>query len=205
MVGEGVLRECLAHPDIGKILVINRRSCNISDPKLTEIIIDNFFEISLIENQLIGYDACFYCLGITSFLVKESQYYNVTYRLTVNFADLLSKLNPGMIFCYVSGFGADSEAKLMQTRIKGITESALFKLQFKKVYSFRPGLMKPLKGQKHVHRLYYLFIPFYPLLRLILPGFILTLKELGYAMINSVLESFDKQILEVRDIVTLAK
>ncbi len=207
MVGEGVLHECLSHPDVGNILVINRRPCGVSNPKLTEIIHDNFFDLSPVENQLIGYDACFYCLGITSLFVKEPQYYDITYNLTLYMAGRLSNLNPEMIFCYVSGFGADTpdKAKIMQVRVKGMTETELFKLPFKRVYSFRPGLMKPTKGLKHVHKSYYLFNPFYPVLRLIMPGFILTLKELSLAMINSVSVGYEKQILEVKEIVILSK
>lgn len=207
MVGEGVLQECLLHQDVEKILVINRRSCEVSNPKLSEIIHDNFFDLSTIENLLIGYDACFYCLGITSPFAKESQYYNITHNLTLYIARRLSGLNPNMIFCYVSGFGANTpeKAKLMQTRVKGETETDLFKLPFKKVYSFRPGLLKPAKGQKHVHKVYYIFNPFYPLFRMIMPGFILLLSELGLAMINTVLTDCQKQILEVRDIVSLSK
>jgi len=207
MVGEGVLHECLLHPYVEQVLVINRTSCEISNPKLTEIIHGNLFDLSLIENRLTGYDACFYCIGTISPLVKESEYYNITFKLTLSVAGRLAALNPQMIFCYVSGFGADTtaRAKFIPARIKGMTESSLFKLPFKKVYSFRPGLMKPTKGLKRFHKVYYLFNPFYPVFRLILPGFILTLRELGLAMINSVLAGYPEQILEVKDIVSLAE
>lgn len=207
MVGEGVLHECLLHPDVEKVLVINRTPCEVSNPKLTEIIHADLFDLSLIENQLTGYDACFYCIGTISPLVKEAQYYNITFNLTLSVAGRLSALYPEMIFCYVSGFGADAgaRAKFMQARIKGMTEASLFKLPFKKVYSFRSGLMKPTKGLKRFHKVYYLFNPFYPVFRLIMPGFILTLRELGLAMINSVLAGYPEQILEVKDIVSLAK
>jgi hypothetical protein len=207
MVGEGVLQECLSHPDIEKILVVNRRPCGVLNPKLTEVIHDNFFDISPIENQLIGYDACFYCIGMTSLIVKEPQYYNITFNLTLYIAKRLCNINPEMIFCYVSGFGANTpdKAKFMQARVKGMTEIDLFRLPFKKIYSFRPGLMKPAIGQKKAHKLYYLFNPFYSIFRLIMPGFILSLKDLGLAMINSVLVGYKEQILEVKDIVILSK
>jgi len=207
MVGEGVLHECLSHPDIEKILVVNRRPCGVLNPKLTEVIHDNFFDISPIENQLIGYDACFYCIGMTSLIVKEPQYYNITFNLTLYIAKRLCIINPEMVFCYVSGFGANTpdKAKFMQARVKGMTETDLFRLPFKKIYSFRPGLLKPANGQKNVHKLYYLFNPFYSIFRLIMPGFILTLKDLSLAMINSVLVGYKEQILEVKDIVILSK
>jgi len=207
MVGNGILRVCLNHPDIGEVLVINRRPSEISSPKLKEIIHQDFFDLSPIENQLTGYDACFYCLGITSAQIKEPQYYRITHDLTLSFANELSAINPGMTFCYVSGFGANSteKAKFMQARVKGITEMDLFKIPFQGVYSFRPGLMKPVKGQKYVHQIYYLFIPFYAVFHFLFPGFVLSLEELGLAMINSVKAVYHKQILEVKDIVSLSK
>jgi uncharacterized protein YbjT (DUF2867 family) len=206
MVGEGVLHECLNHPDVEKILVINRRPCGVSDPKLTEIIHENFFDISPVEDRLTGYNACFYCLGITSVSVKEEEYYRMTYTLTLYIAERLAAINPGMTFCYVSGAGTDSteNGRLMWTRIKGKTENDLVRLNFRQVYNFRPGLMKPTKGLKNAHKAYALFLPFYPLLRKLFPSFISTLKELALAMINSVTKGYESQVLEVRDIVRLA-
>ena len=207
MVGEGILHECLLHPDIEKVLVVNRHPCQVSNPKLSELIQNDFFDLTSIENQLVGYDACFYCLGSISVKMKESEYYNVTYNLTLSIAKRLARLNPGMIFCYISGAGADNpeKAKFMQARIKGKTEADLMKLAFKKVYCFRPGLMKPTSGLKNAHKIYYLFTPVYPVFRLIFPNFVLTLKELGIAMINSVTKGYERQVLEVRDIVKLSR
>lgn len=205
MVGEGVLRLCLANPNVEKILVINRIATDLSSPKLKEIILQNFFDLSPIENQLTGYDACFYCIGVISPLKKESEYYDITHNLTLSVANKLASLNSEMIFCYISGFGATSNSKIMQTRIKGVTENDLFKTSLKKVYSFRPGLLKPLRGQKHIHKVYYLFNPLYPIFRFLFPGFIISLNELGQAMINSVTNGYEKQILEVKDILTLSK
>jgi len=207
MVGEGVLHECLLHPDIEKVLVVNRHSCQISNSKLSEVIQSDFFDLSAIENLLVGYDACFYCLGSISLKMKEPEYYNITYNLTLSIAQRFSRLNPEMIFCYISGAGADNseKAKFMQARVKGKTEADLMKLVYKKVYCFRPGLLKPAAGIKNAHKIYYFFIPFYPIFRLILPNFVSTLKELGLAMINSVTKGYEKQILEVRDIVKLSK
>lgn len=207
MVGEGVLHECLRHPDVEKILLINRRPCGISNPKLSEIIHDNFFDLSHIENQLIGYDACFYCLGVTSLGIKEQAYYYITYTLTLDIAQRLAKLNPNMIFCYISGAGTNTpeKAKFMRARVKGKIEQDLLKLPFKKVYLFRPGLIKPTKGLNNVHKYYYVFSLFYPLFRLIMPKFVSTLKELGLSMIISATKGYEKQILEVPDIVKLSK
>jgi len=207
MVGEGVLHECLLHPDVEKILLINRRPCGISNPKVSEIIHDNFFDLSNIENQLTGYNACFYCLGVTSLRMKEPAYNNITYTLTLDIAQRLARLNPNMIFCYISGAGTNTpeKSKFMWARVKGKTEQDLMKLSFKKVYLFRPGLIKPTKGLNNVHKYYYVFNLFYPLFRLTMPKFVSTLKELGLSMIISATKGYEKQILEVPDIVKLSK
>ena len=207
MVGEGVLHECLLHPDVEKILVVNRKPCGVSDPKLSEIIHDNFFDISPIEDKLKGFNACFFCLGVTSVNKKEPEYFSLTYTLTMHVAEKLAGLNPGMTFCYISGAGNDSTEKgrMMWARVKGKTENDLMKLPFKKVYAFRPGFLQPAKGLKNVHRYYAGFSFIYPLLRLLLPKYVSTLKELGLAMINSVIRGYDKSVLEVKDIVVLSK
>ena len=207
MVGEGVLKECLAHPDVEKILLLNRRPCGISDAKLTEIIHENFFDISPVANNLKGYNACFFCLGVTSINKKEPEYFSLTHTLTMGIARILAKENPGMTFCYISGAGTDSteKGKSMWARVKGKTENDLMKLPFKKVYAFRPGFLKSADGSKNVNKYYYLFGFLYPFLRLVMPKFVSTLKELSLAMINSSLKGYEKNILEVPDIINLSK
>jgi uncharacterized protein YbjT (DUF2867 family) len=207
MVGEGVLNECLLHPNVESILVINRRPCGVSNLKLTEIIHENFYDLSPIENQLTGYNACFFCLGVTSINKKEPEYYSLTYTLTIDIAQRLARLNPEMTFCYISGAGTDSTEKgrIMWARVKGKTENDLISLAFKKVYAFRPGFIIPTKGQKNVHKYYSLLGFLFPLLRTIIPKYVSTLKELGLSMINSVIKGYEKQILEVPDIVKLSK
>jgi uncharacterized protein YbjT (DUF2867 family) len=207
MVGEGVLHECLIHPDVEKVLVINRRPVNITHPKLTEVLAADLFDLNSVEDKLSGYDTCFYCLGVTSLGLKEPDYYRVTYDLTLDVARRLVRLNPHMTFCYISGAGTThpDQAKLMWIRVKGKTEQDLMSLNFRKVYLFRPGLMRPTKGLKHAHKYYFIFDFLYPLFRLLMPRFVSTLKELGLAMINSALKGYEKQILEVTDIVKLAE
>ena len=150
MVGEGVLHECLINSEVEKILVIGRKSCGVINPKLEEIIHTDFKNLSPIENQLANYNACFFCSGVSSIGKSESEYFELTYTLTLNFAKSLSKVNPDMIFCYISGAATDSSEKgrTMWARVKGKTENDLMKLQFKKVYNFRPGYMQPTKGLK---------------------------------------------------------
>jgi len=206
MVGEGVLHECLLHPDVEHVLVINRKPCGATHPKLKEIILPDFFDLSAIRGQLINYNACFFCLGVTSVGMKEPEYYHLTYELTMNMAQILSEQNNDMVFTYVSGAGTtnNENSKSIWIRVKGKTESALMKLPFKKAYMFRPGYMQPTKGLKNTQKIYYAISWMYPLLRFLFPPFVCTLKELGLAMIHTVTLGYEKPILEVKDIVKLA-
>jgi hypothetical protein len=207
MVGEGVLMESLLHPDVEKVLVINRKSCGVTHPKLTEILHPDFLDLAPVSDKLVGYNACFFCLGVSSVGMKESEYYSMTYTLTMHMAEILSKQNPEMTFCYISGAGTDSTEKgrMNWARVKGKTENDLMKLPFKKVFAFRPGFMLPEKGARNVKGYYAGFRVLYPVLRALFPGFVSTLKEVGTAMIKSVIYGFEKPILEVKDIVELAK
>jgi uncharacterized protein YbjT (DUF2867 family) len=206
MVGEGVLHECLSHPMISEILIINRKPAGVSHPKLKEIIHADFYDFSAIENQLAGYDACFFCLGVSSVGMKEEAYTKLTYTLTMHVAETISKINPGSIFCYISGAGTDSseKGKLMWARVKGKTENDLARLPFKRVYNFRPGILTPTKGLKNTLGFYKYLGWLIPLIRTVAPNSISTLKELGIAMINAVTKGYEKNILEVKDIKQLA-
>ncbi len=206
MVGEGVLQESLQHPDVEKVLVINRKPCNVTHPKLTEILHADFFDISPISDQLIGYNACFFCLGVSSVGMKEPEYFSLTYTLTMHVAEILAKQNPDMTFCYVSGAGTDSTEKgrMSWARVKGKVENDLMKLPFKKVFAFRPGFMLPSKEAKNAHGYYSVFRFLYSALRFLFPKFVTTLKEVGLAMINIVLNGYEKPVLEVEDIFELA-
>jgi uncharacterized protein YbjT (DUF2867 family) len=147
MVGEGVLHEALQNDAVEKILVINRKPCGVTHQKLKEIIHADFTNLSAVENELINYNACFFCLGVSSVGMKEAEFFEKTYTLTMYVAKVLSNLNPQMTFCYISGAGTDSTEKgrQMWARVKGKTENDLMKLPFKKVYNFRPGILQPLK------------------------------------------------------------
>jgi uncharacterized protein YbjT (DUF2867 family) len=206
MVGEGVLLECLNHPDVEQILVINRKPGGMSHPKLREIIHADFWNLAPIEPQLAGYDACFFCLGISSVGISQQEYKHITYDLTLNAAQLLAKSNPDMTFCYVTGAGTDSSehGRVAWARVKGATENALIRL-FKRAYMFRPGFMKASAGQKNIKSYYHWFAWVYPLGRAIYPAGFCTLQEVGQAMINAVIKGYPRPILEVRDIVRLAK
>ena len=207
MVGEGVLHECLQHPDVEKVLVVGRRPCGVEHPKLTEIVHADFFDFSAIESQLQPYNACFFCLGTTSVGKDESTFRQMTYDLTLKFATTVCRLNPGMTFCYISGAGTDSTEKgrLMWARVKGKTENDLMKLPFKKVYNFRPGYMQPTPGLKNALQYYRYIAWMYPALRAVFPNQVSTLKEMALAMIHAVSKGYEKNIVEVKDIVALAK
>ena len=206
MVGEGVLHECLNHPDVESVLIINRKSYDLKHPKLKEIIHKDFFDLTPVEDQLTGYNACFFCAGVTSVGKKEKEYTHLTYDMTMNFAETLVKVNgeksKKITFCYVSGTGTDSteKGKTMWARVKGKTENDLMKLPFKNAYMFRPGYIQPTKGLKNTYTVYKFIAPFYPVLKTLFPNYTITLKEVGQAMINVALYSPGKKILECMDI-----
>jgi hypothetical protein len=207
MVGEGVLQECLLDPQVESILVLNRKPCGITHEKLKEIIIPNFFELSGIESQLIDYNACFFCLGISSVGKQEPEFYHFTYELTMSVAHVLCDVNPKMTFCYVSGAGTDSSeiGRIMWARVKGKTENDLTRLPFKQVYNFRPGYLHPTKGLKNTHKFYKYLSWLYPVAKKFFPKYVSTLKELGLAMINVIKYGYDSKTIEVKDIHILAK
>ena len=207
MVGEGVLHEGLMHPDVESVLVINRRPCGVKHDKLKETIHKDFFDFSAIEDQLKGYNASYFCAGVSSIGKKAGEYKRITYDITLNFAKTLLKHNPDMKFCYVSGSGTDSTEKgrLKWARVKGKTENDLLKLGFKDAYMFRPGYIQPTKGLKNAYKAYKFFTPFYPVLKTLFSKYVVSLEELGKAMINVTLYESDKKVLECRDIVQQSK
>lgn len=205
MVGEGVLLESLNHPDVEQVVVINRKPGGVTHPKLREIIHGDFFNLAPIEQQLTGFNACFFCLGVSSVGMGKEEYKHITYDLTLNVAQLLAKLNPEMTFCYVTGAGTDGseQGRIAWARVKGATENALKRL-FKRAYMFRPGFMKATPGQKNVKSYYKYFAWLYPIGRTLYPAGFCTLQEVGLAMIKAVSIGYPVQILEVKDIVKLA-
>jgi hypothetical protein len=207
MVGEGVLHECLLQPDVGQVLVINRRPCKVQHEKLKEIIHSDFYDYSAITEQIKGYNACFFCLGVSSLGMKEPEYSKITFDLTMALANTLVTLNRDMVFCYVSGAGTDSSEKgrLMWARVKGRTENELLKLPFRDAYMFRPGLIQPTRGLRNTYRSYKVLAPILPLFRSLFPKYICSLHDIGLAMIKSVHLGYEKKVLEVNDIVYLSQ
>jgi uncharacterized protein YbjT (DUF2867 family) len=210
MIGQGLLRECLANPQVESILVINRKSCNISHPRLKEIIHQEFFDLSSLSNEMTGYNTCFFCLGITSAGLSEKDYHRFTFDLTLSIAKILTGINKEMSVCYISGAGADSSEKgrIMWARVKGKTENALMAMPFKKAYLFRPGFIQPLYGIKSrtklYNALYAVFKPFYFILKHF-KGMVTNTETLAKAMINAVARGYEKSILESSDINKIGK
>jgi uncharacterized protein YbjT (DUF2867 family) len=210
MIGEGVLRECLLHPEITSVLSIGRSSIGTQNEKLRQIIIKDLYNLAPIENQLSGYDACFFCLGVSSAGMTESEYSHVTYDLTVTVAKTLVILNPAMTFIYISGMGANSSEKgrTMWARVKGKTENALLGLPFKAAYMFRPGVIQPMHGIKSKTKsyriLYSIMSPIVPLLTAAFPKYVTTTEKLARAMINAAKRGAPNPIIETRDINALS-
>ena len=205
MVGKGVLLECMDHPSIESILIVNRNSLGIEHPKVREVIVKDFFDLSSVIDDLNGYQACFFCLGITSIGESEATYSKITFDLTINFAKAFISQNANSIFCYVSGTGTDSSEKgrSMWARVKGKTENELMKMPFKKTYMFRPGYIQPLRGIKSKTQwyaaLYLVFKPIYHILKHF-PSTATNTSNMGLAMINTLDGNYLKSILENKDI-----
>jgi uncharacterized protein YbjT (DUF2867 family) len=204
MVGEGVLLTCLTQPDVEAVLSISRRPSGHTHPKLRELLVPDFFNLTAIEPELAGYTACFFCAGISSVGMNELDYIRVTHDLTLNFAQTLARVNPALTFVYVSGDGTNEYSTTMWARVKGQTEKDLLRLPFQAAYMFRPGLMKSVKGQDNVGAYYAILDKLAPLLRGIFPAHVCTLREVGLAMLNAARRGAPKPVLEVPDIVQLA-
>jgi uncharacterized protein YbjT (DUF2867 family) len=206
MGGQGVLRECLLDPEVQLVQTVGRSATGQQHHKLREITLQDLTSYTSVNAQLSGFDACFFCLGVSSSGMKEEQYERVTYGITMAAAETLSRLNPQMIFIYVSGAGTDSSehGRIMWARVKGKTENALLRLPFKAAYMFRPGFIEPLHGVRSktpAYRIgYTLTAPLMPLLRRALPNFILSTEQIGVAMLAVAKHGAPKQILESRDI-----
>lgn len=206
MVGEGVLHECLQSDQVDRILVVVRRPSGIQHKKLKEVVHTDFFNLSTIEPELSGYDACFFCLGVSSVGMKKEEYERMTYDLTMGFARTMVKNNPGMIFCYISGRSTDSteQGRMHWARVKGKTENDLQKLGFPAEYNFRPGILRPTPGLKNTLGFYKWAGWLIPVFEFFSPSSVGSLEELGKAMIHGVTKGSEKNILEVKDIRKLA-
>ena len=204
MVGEGVLLECLENSNVTEVLIVSRRNYNLKHLKLKELIVNDFSEIKNYSDKLKNYVGCFFCAGVSSVGENEESFTKKTYDFVIPFATILSEINPKMTFIYVSGNRTDSteKGKVMWARVKGKTENTLMTLPFKQQYNFRPAIMKATKRQVNVKRIYKILAP---LIAPFFPVKTLKLSTVGRAMINAVSKGYPSQILEVDDIIELAK
>ena len=202
MVGEGVLFTCLEDSAVEQVLMVNRRPYPMQHPKLKELLVPNFLELDATADQLAGYDACFYCAGISSVGLSEADYTRITYDTTLHFAQVLAIIQPDMVFIYVSGANTDSteQGKTMWARVKGRTENALGRCGFRAEFNFRPGFMKAYPGQRNVSFWYYGIAWLFPLARLVAPNWVSTMQQVGRAMIRAAIYGAPKTVLEVNDI-----
>jgi uncharacterized protein YbjT (DUF2867 family) len=206
MVGQGVLRECLLDPEVETVLAIGRNATVEQHEKLYQIVHNDLSVLSAIEGKLSGYDACFFCLGVSAVGMNEEAYTRVTYDLTISVAETLAKLNPAMTFIYVSGASTDSTERslMMWARVKGKTEKALLQVPFKAVYMFRPGYIQPLHGirtkTKWYGAVYAMLAPLYPVWKWLFPKYVTTTECVGRAMLNIAKRGALKSVLENQDI-----
>ena len=211
MLGSGALLECLEHPDVSQVLAVGRRPTRMTHRKLTELLHEDFLDFSSARRALAGYDACFYCLGISSAGMSEDAYRRITRDMTLAAASSLLEASPGLVMCFVSGAGTDSSerGRTMWARVKGEAENGLLELPFGAVWLFRPGYVQPMKGVRSRTRLYSVFYTavgsLYPLLARLAPGLVTTTEKVGLALIRAAREGAPERILENRDINALAE
>lgn len=210
MVGKGVLLECLENDNVEEVLVVNRRPLGMQHPKLKELIHKDFNNLEAVKEELNGYNACYFCMGVSAVGMSSEDYYKLTYELTTHWANILVGLNPDMVFCYVSGDGTSTKenARMEWANVKGKTENDILKLPFKDSYMFRPGFIQPLKGvvpsSKLYRRLIGVFKFLFPLVKAISKNAITTSVNIGLAMIEVTLNGFGKKHLHNADINLIA-
>jgi uncharacterized protein YbjT (DUF2867 family) len=203
MIGQGVLGECLRDPEVTDILAVGRTPTGVTDPKLREIVRDDLFDLTAVADEFTAYDACLFCLGVSSAGMNEATYRRITYDLTLAVARTMAERRPGMRFLYISGAGTDERGRMMWARVKGATENALLRLDLD-AYMFRPGFIQPMDGVKSKTRLYRAMYavtsPLYPLLRRVGSKFVTSTGVLSRAMIAVAARGTDKRVLESADI-----
>jgi uncharacterized protein YbjT (DUF2867 family) len=208
MVGQGVLRESLLDPQVQSVLAVGRSSTGQQHPKLRELLRKDLYSYAGVEAELTGYDACFFCLGVTSAGMSEADYRRVTVDIAAAAGRTLAPRNPGMTFVFVSGAGTDLSSSTMWARVKGEAENAVLALPFKAAYAFRPAFIRPMHGitsRTFAYRLFYTVLaPIFPLFKALFPKHYLTTEQIGRAMLNAVRKGALKRILESQDIAALA-
>ncbi|QYY33975.1 NAD(P)H-binding protein (plasmid) [Cupriavidus pinatubonensis] len=211
MVGQGVLRECLQAPDVQAVLVVGRSRLSLDHPKLRQLVQADLFDYSGVEDQLAGYDACFFSLGVSTSETDEAGFVRINHDLPLAAGRALVRRNPDMLFVYVSGGGTDTteQGPVMWARVKGKTENSLRRLGFRGVYLFRPGFIVPMHGERsrtRMLRLLYIWFGWaFALLRRLMPGTILDTERMGQAMLEAARHGDGTHIAESAEIHQLAR
>ena len=204
MIGAGALIECLGDPKVERVLAVVRKPTGGRHAKLEEVVHSDFHDYSALQPRWPEFDACLFCLGVTSVGMDEASYRRITFDLTLAAARSMVEANPAMVFCYVSGAGTDARSGTMWRRVKGETENALLALPFKAAYMFRPGYIQPMKGVRSSTRWYQtaydIIGPLYPLLRRVAPGSVTNTETLGRALVGVAAGGYSVRVLEGRDI-----
>jgi uncharacterized protein YbjT (DUF2867 family) len=209
MVGQGAMRECLLDGGVTHVVTLGRTPTRQTHPKLREIVLGDLLDLSAVEDQLTGLDACFYTLGASAAGLSEAEYARINYEMTLAVAETLARLNPSMTFVYVSGAGTDrsERGRVMWARVKGRTENALLRLPFKAAYMLRPGIIVPMHGVRSKTKLYRVFYtvmtPLLPILKALFPRAIITTEQLGRGMLRLARSGYSKHVLEAADLAAL--
>ena len=206
MIGEGILIECLANPQIKEVLSVSRKPTGKQHPKLKEYVVADFLKLSEGDERLKGYDACFYCAGVSAVGLPKAEYTRITYDTTLHFAKVLGP-NPDLSFIYVSGGGTDSSEKgrAFWARVKGKTENDLAKLPFKQTFGFRIGFVKPAAGQQHVLPYYKYVAWLFPVIKTLLPFMYNTMQQVAQAMVYLAQNGYKRNVIYVKDIHKISK
>jgi uncharacterized protein YbjT (DUF2867 family) len=203
MIGQGTLRECLLAPDVEEVVAVVRSSTGVRHPKLREVTLADFADLTPIESDLAGTDACFYCLGVSSVGLDEAAYTRISYDYPIAAARALAKINPEVTFVYVSGAGTDADSRQMWARVKGRTENAIIET-LPNGYAFRPGFIQPTYGATSktgwYRTAYAITAPLMPLFERIAPKYVTTTDRLGRAMLHAARTGFGHHIVENRDL-----
>ena len=211
MIGQGALRECLLDAEVETVQTVGRSATGVRDAKLREIVLPDLFDLAAVEPELRGFDACFYCLGVTSGGLSESEYTRLTYTLAVAVAETLARLNPSMTFVFVSGAGADrsEQGRVMWARIKGKTENTILRLPLRAAWVFRPAVVRPAHGERSrttAYRVLYAVLkPVLPLFQQLMPAYVVTTAEIGRAMLAVARRGAPKKVLESPDIAAIVR
>lgn len=201
-VGEGTLLELLKIDSVDKVLSVSRKPTGIVHPKLEEYIVPDFMQLAADDEHFKGYDAVFFIAGITSVGTPKDVYVRISQEIPLHFADIMPDKEQ-MTFIYLSGAGTTDKGNQFWQKVKSKTEHDIQEKGFRRTFALRPAIMKWAKGQKHIQTMQYLFLPFYPLLRLF--GQANSMKEIALSQLTLTRDGYEQFAINPKDIVKLAE